>query len=172
MVGRCSGTEGITVPHLLGAASNVSHISEYLDIFKRVFNELGITEIIERELRSTKTEIDLYYLEADNSLYGVLDEIFELRNALVHEIDLSVIGHHSLRDVWEPARAVEFGNAVVAAMKLVEAKITEHSPKDFPNRLDAEGYAEDELEKLKQKISTIETELNLMLEGWENIKPA
>jgi hypothetical protein len=88
--------EGVTVPHLLGAASNVSHIGEYIEIFRRVFNELGIAEIIERELRATKTEIDLHLIEADNSLYGILDEIFELRNALVHEIGLSIIGHQSL----------------------------------------------------------------------------
>jgi hypothetical protein len=164
--------EGVTVPHLLGAASHVSHISEYLEIFKRVFNELGIAEIIEGQLRNTPTEIDLYLEEADNSLYGVLDELFDLRNRLVHEINLSIIGHPSLRDIWEPARAVEFGKAVVAAMRLVETKITEHSPKNFPNRLDAEGYAEDEVEKLKAGISTIETELNVMLTGWEGLEGA
>ena len=80
--------EGVTVPHLLGATSHVSHISEYLEIFKRVFNELGIAEIIEGQLRNTPTEIDLYLEEADNSLYGVLDELFDLRNRLVHEINL------------------------------------------------------------------------------------
>ena len=164
--------EHVTVPHLLGAAANVSHIGEYLEIFKRVFNELGITEIIERELRSSKTEIDLYIEGADNSLYGVLDELFELRNRLVHEIGLSVVGHHSLRDVWEPARAVEFGKAVVAAMKLVEAKITELSPKEFPNRFDAEGVPENDIEKLKAQIASVEAELSGMVANWEGVEAA
>ena len=57
-------------------------------------------------------------------------------------------------------------------MRLVEAKITEHSPNNFPNRLDAEGYAEDEVEKLKAGISAIETELNVMLTGWEGLEGA
>jgi hypothetical protein len=162
--------KGVTVPHLLGAASNVSHISEYLEIFRRVFNELGITEIIEGQLRGTKTEIDLYVTDADNSLYGILDEIFEERNRLVHEIGLSRIGHQSLRYVWEPSRAVEFGKAVVAAMKLVETKITQHSPKDFPNRLDEEGFAEDELEKLKEAITAVIKELDEMFTGSEGIE--
>jgi hypothetical protein len=165
-------SQGVTVPHLLDAAANVSHINEYLEILKRVFNELGITEIIERELRGSKTTIDLYVEGADNSLYGVIDELFELRNRLVHEIGLSTVGHHSLRDVWEPLRAVEFGNAVVAAIKLVEAKITEHTPPDFPNRLDAEGFPEDEIAKLKTQIASAELELDESLKGWEGTEEA
>lgn len=161
--------EGVTVPYLLGAAIHVSRIDEYIEVFKRVFNELGFTEIIERKLREEKTDIDLYRVDADNSLYGVLKELFELRNELVHEIGLSVIGHHSLRDVWEPERAVEFGKAAVAAMKVVEAAITQYSPEDFPNRIGQDGYAEDELEKLKTQITTLETELGAMLVGWEGL---
>jgi hypothetical protein len=162
--------QGVTVPHLLGAAAHVSQIGEYLEIFKRVFNELGVTEIIEGQLRSTTTEIDLYLPDADNSLYGILDELFDTRNRLVHELGLSLMAHQSLRELWTPPRAIEFGKAVIAAMKLVEAKITEHAPKDFPNRLDAEGYAEDEFEKLKEKIATIETELDIMIRGWEGLE--
>ena len=51
--------EGVTVPHLLGAATHVSSIEEYVAVFKRVFSTLGFTDIIEPELRKTPSDIIL-----------------------------------------------------------------------------------------------------------------
>lgn len=155
--------EGVTVPHLLGAATHISTIEEYVEVFKRVFNALGITDIIENELRKAKAEIVLFGEDADNNLYNVLGDLFRTRNDLVHEINMSVIGHYTLRDTWSPSTAIDFGRSVVATIKLVEAKITQHAPKDFPNRIGPDGYAEDELEKLKAAIVAVQTELTIML---------
>jgi hypothetical protein len=85
-------------------------------------------------------------------------------------VDVDCYSPRRLPNISKGWMSLEFGKAVVAAMRLVEAKITEHSPNNFPNRLDAEGYAEDEVEKLKAQISTIETELNVMLTGWEGLR--
>jgi hypothetical protein len=152
--------ERITVPHLLGAATSVSRVQEYVAVFTRVFEVLDINVHVERELRSVQIDIELYREDKDGSLYSVIEELFEYRNQLVHAIDLSVIGHRSLRDMWNLDRAVAYGNAIITAIKLLEGQITKYAPQDFPNRLTAEGAAEDEYEKIEKAIASIEAELS------------
>ena len=154
--------DGVTVPHLLGAATHVSSIGEYVTVFKRAFAALGITEIIESKLRQTETNVYLPLEGTPGNLYAVLANLFEARNHLVHEIDLSAVGHYTLRDTWDPEMAAAFGQAVVSAIKLVEANLTEHAPEDFPNRLEADGIPEDELEKLKKAVISIQDELSAL----------
>jgi hypothetical protein len=156
--------EGATIPHLLAAATNVSCIQDYLSIFRRVLQELRVHEDIEKALRATKTGIYVSSLDGDTSLYGVLAHLFEYRNRLVHEIDLATIGHFSIRDMWELPQAQQYGKAVVDCIKLVESNITASAPKDFPNRLDAEGTPEDEYGKLMGAISAMEAELTPQIE--------
>ena len=152
--------ERVTVPHLLGAATSVSRVKEYVAVFIRMFEVLDIKVHVERELRSVQVDIDLYREDGDKSLYSVVEQLFEYRNQLVHEIDLSVIGHFSLRDMWNLDRAVAYGNAIISAIKLLEGHITKYAPQDFPNRLTAEGDAEDEYKKLEKTIASIEAELS------------
>ena len=94
--------------------------------------------------------------------------MFALRNRLVHEIDVSVVGPYTLRDYWHPEYAAQYGKAVIDAIKLIEAKITQHSPLDFPNRLDSYGHTEDELEKLESAISSAEADLTKILQLDDN----
>jgi hypothetical protein len=93
--------ERVTVPHLLGAATSVSRVKEYVAVFTRIFEALAIKVHVERELRTVQVDIELYREDEDKSLYNVIEQLFEYRNQLVHEIDLSVIGHFSLRDMWK-----------------------------------------------------------------------
>jgi hypothetical protein len=155
--------EGVTVPHLMGAATHVSSIREYAGVFKRVFSAIGVTDIVEAELRTADSEVVLFGAQS-NDLYNVLDDLFDTRNRLVHEIDVSVIGPYTLRDAWDPERAMQYGKSVVDAIKLVEAKITQHSPPEFPNRLGPDGYTEDELGKLEAAISAVQKELTTIFE--------
>jgi hypothetical protein len=152
--------ERITVPHLLGAATNVAGVKEYVAVFTRMFRDLDIKVHVERELRSVDGDIELHREGGDKSLYSVIDELFQYRNQLVHEIDMSVIGHFSLRDMWGLDRAIAYGNAIISAIKLLEGHITKYAPQNFPNRLTAEGDAEDEYEKLEKAIESMEAELS------------
>jgi len=151
--------EGATIPHLLAAATNVSHLRDYLKIFERLFDDLKIGINIQKEFRQTNTDVDLHRVGSDTSLFGILSHLFELRNRLVHEIDMSVLGHFSLRDMWTLEDAIAFGNAVVACIKLLETCITRHAPHDFPNRLLDDGSEEDEAEKIQQSIERLEKEI-------------
>jgi hypothetical protein len=125
-----------------------------------VFKALSINAHIERELRDIKLSVDL---APHTNLYAVIDDLFEIRNRLVHEISLDLVGPYTIRDPWSPEIAIEYGNAVTRVIKLIEGYITIHSPKDFPNRLTPDGYPEDELEKLTQAISTLEAEISTIV---------
>jgi hypothetical protein len=161
--------ERVTVPHLLAAATSVSRVKEYVAVFVRMFEVLDIKVHVERELRSVQVDIDPYREEGDKSVYSVVEQLFEYRNQLVHEIDLSVIGHFSLRDMWNLDRAVAYGNAIISAIKLLEGHNTKYAPQDFPNRLTAEGDAEDEYEKLEKTIATIEAELSSTFQNEDDL---
>jgi hypothetical protein len=153
--------EGITVPHLLGAATNVSQLNEYLKVFKRVFGALGIQIDIEKELRKPNSAvINLHGVDAaDDCLYNIIEYLFEYRNHLVHEIDLGIIGHHSIRSMWTVESAIHYGKSVVSCIKLIESHVTKSAPVEFPNRLREDGGEEDELEMLSARISDIESKL-------------
>jgi hypothetical protein len=164
--------ERVTVPHLLGAATSVSRVTEYIAVFSRVFEVLDIKVHVERELRSVQVDIELYREDEDKSLYSVIDELFGYRNQLVHEIDLSVIGHRSLRDMWDLDRAVAYGNAIISAIKLLEGHITKYAPQDFPNRLTTDGHAENEYDKLEKAIAAIEAELSNKFQNEDGLTKA
>lgn len=151
----------VTIPYLVGAATRVSSLNSYIEAFERLFKALqidlkpaNILKEIEGEPRSSEVGVS-------NRLFDILDSLFQERHHLVHEIDLAIVGHFSIRDMWTPADAVRFGRAVVESMKAIERELTKLGPVDFPNRLDEEGHPENEMEKVRNEISTLETELSL-----------
>ena len=164
-------SEGATIPQLLGAATNVSQLSDYLRIFKRLFEVLDIRADIEQELRSIEAPIDAYRLYyEDTSLFGALAKLFATRNHLVHEIDVRIIGPFSIRDTWSAEEAIQYADAVIATLKVVEVHLTKSAPTDFPHRLGEDGIEEDELDKLAATISSLEIDLTKAIERYEGDK--
>jgi hypothetical protein len=161
-------SEGATIPHLLGGATKVSQLNEYLKIFSRIFKALDIEADIEKELRSTPAAIDTHRMDDDTSLFGALDRLFVTRNHLVHEIDQGIIGHFSVRDMWSPHEALQHAQAVTAAIKSIELHITKEASTEFPNRLLEDGTEEDELEKLNAAVSELESDLTRSIEKFED----
>ncbi len=152
-------SEGATIPHLLGAATRVSELTEYLDIFVRIFRNLDIKVDLEKQLRGMPVAIDTHSMDDDLGLFRTLDRLFITRNHLVHEIDQSIIGHFSIRDTWSALEAIQYAEAVITAIKEVELHITVSAPKDFPNRLNEDGTEEDELKKLSDVVANLEAQL-------------
>jgi hypothetical protein len=152
--------EGVTVPHLLGAATKVSSVGEYIAIFKRLFTALDIKFDIEKELRGNKGS-KLHDLQHRNvsSLYDLVESVFESRNSLVHEINGAYIGHENIRDAWSLDEAALYVVNVIECMRLIETKITAEGPQDFPNRLTKDGADEDQRPKLENKISELEKQI-------------
>jgi hypothetical protein len=152
-------------------ASDVKNIAtlaispEYLQVFDRLYGALNIGNDLRGELRKIKSTVHSYLSEEDDgTLHYAIDHIFKARNHLVHEIDLSIIGHFSIRDMPTLDDAIDFGRAVVTCIRHIEAIITKNAPSDFPNRLGKDGGPEDEIEKLTQRISELEAELRTKFE--------
>ena len=151
--------ERVTVPHLLGAATKVSSVREYVEIFERLFEELKIKINFEKKLRNAKTK----NLVGDVSLYESLEALFDNRNYLVHEISYSMIGSYPTREVWSLAEAKNFASSVIDCIRMVEALITTDAPKEFPNRLTEDGSEESDFDKLVGAIARVETEITAAL---------
>jgi hypothetical protein len=131
----------------------------------RVGDTLNFKTDLATEMSKVKTSDEAYRsselpesLDYDN-LYVALDRIFLARNHLVHEIDISIIGHYTLREAPSVEDAINYGKLVVNCIKLIEGIITKNAPRDFPNRLGEDWIEEDELEKLTARIADVETDI-------------
>jgi hypothetical protein len=147
---------GIAVSHLLGAAAKVSSIQEYMRIFQRLFDDLSVAANVERTLRTTRVA-DAYGQET--SLFESLETMYQRRHSLVHEISLSSVGPHPIRDVWSLAEAKAHASNVVVTIRAIEALVTKYAPADFPDRLTEAGAEESQLEKLTEAIAKLEQEI-------------
>jgi hypothetical protein len=166
--------EKVTLPYIVGAGTKVSSIKEYVAVFDRVFEGIGLWIKTEQILRGLPAEQPNWRVssEGPHTVYDEIGELFETRNKLVHEVGLNVVAHFSLRYVWTPEEAVRVGRAALTAMQAIETIITERTPTDFPNRIDGRGYPEDELEKLVSEIARVEDELTEKIgdQDWGNPK--
>jgi hypothetical protein len=160
-------SEKITVPYLLGAATKVSSIQQYIEIFNRIFKELEINVDVEKRIRVEKIEPIEGLRIKDNSLFGLLNYLFSYRHHLVHEIDSSMLNHFSVRDMWSFEMALAYGNVVLSCIKLIESEITRLAPPGFPNRLNEHGLPEDENAKILEDIVNLEAELSAMLAAYD-----
>jgi hypothetical protein len=150
----------VTLPFIVGAGTHVSSAQDYASIFTRVFDGIGLETNAEKLLRGQLAEQhELRPAQEPATIYDVIGELFEARHSLVHEINGGLLGHYTLRDIWTPEDALRGGSAVGTAMESMEKVITERAPTDFPNRLSADGFAEDELEKLSSQISQLENNI-------------
>lgn len=150
----------VTIPYLVGAATKISSLNSYTEVFERVFKALQISSDPVDILKKIDGEPRATEIGASNRLFDILESLFQARHHLVHEIDLAIVGHFSIRDMWSPADAVRFGRAVVESIKAIESELTKRGPADLPNRLDEEGYPENETEKVRNDIAKLEEELS------------
>jgi hypothetical protein len=167
--------EKVTLPYIVGAGTHVSSVQEYVSVFTRIFDSLGLPEIkAEKLLREQTAKEPAWRTPSDPplTLYDAIGELFITRNELVHEVGVGVMAHFSLRDIWTPEEALRVGRIAVTAAQTMEKIITERTPSDFPNRLDSSGYPEDEIEKLASDISEIEKEITekIGVDDWNNPK--
>jgi hypothetical protein len=109
--------EKVTLPYIVGAGTHVSSAEEYVAIFARIFEGLGLLDTKpEQLLRAQKAEGPSWRAQNDDfTLYDALTELFVTRNELVHEIGPAVVAHFSFRDVWKPEEAIRAGRIALAA---------------------------------------------------------
>jgi hypothetical protein len=153
--------EGITVPQLLGAMTTVGSSQKYITVFERIFEALNINV-------SPRTVLNPIILSSATAGGDALQQLFEYRNRVVHEIDFSQVGPWVVRDSLDLDAAQRDGQLVQNIVKAIEKAITDHAPIDFPNQLDTNGAPQDQLAKPEDRISTIESEIAEQLREFRN----
>lgn len=148
---------GVDIPGLVGASRLVNSRDGYFAIFRRIFGELSITTTDE----SMYTELQL---SSHDKPADALQELFEARHVLVHEITMGEIGPWIARNNVHLHEIEETGKLVLALIKLIEREISAYGPAEFPNRLTLEGYPADQNEYLDREISRLEDAIYQSLE--------
>ncbi len=138
----------VGIPEMLGAFLSVGSADAYLATIMRVFKELKIGKNEAELLGELEQEFD--------DPRRLLEELFEDRHQLVHEINLGQLGSWIIRSNIDLAEADRKASFVKAMLKLVEREITSHAPQEFPNRLTREGFQENLSELLDQEIIRLE----------------
>lgn len=144
-----------SVAQLVGAAVKVGSTAQYLSIFGRVFQTLGLPFDVKSWLTGEAAEAKVCWIKPDR--FGELERIFEFRHELVHEIGVATMGHPNIRDAWSPDEAVLKGSIVRSVVSGVEAALTAYAPAMFPNRLTDEGWPVSKVESLKAELARLES---------------
>lgn len=145
----------MSAPQLVAGMRNVSSRQKYLDVFRRVYDALGIDEKPEAIVAALNTA-DIEGNEIPVNGIEMLDSIFDYRNELVHEIGPSHVGAASQRDALHPDVAADWCNFAERCMLALEKPITETATDDFPNKLNEHGHSTGEIERLDRKIVELE----------------
>jgi hypothetical protein len=142
----------VGVSEMTEASLSVGSPEAYFTTIGRIFTELNIPKTPAELLSNLRSD------SVDNPVEA-LQELFQCRRRIVHEISLGAIGSWIIRDYIDLAQARRFGKLVEALLNLIEREITTHTPKIFPNRLTIDGFLEDPSEFLDGEIARLEKEI-------------
>ncbi|MFT4078068.1 hypothetical protein [Rhodomicrobium sp.] len=164
-------TNKAAIPHFVAFSRNISNAGSYLETFARIFSALSIPNDPRKIIANIRPRklADLTFSEATASGVDYLTGIYDFRNELVHQIDISQIGPTALRYDWDCTNARAYGEFVLSAIKAIEAEITASSPPDFPNRLDDDGYPINVEDLIDEKICELEAEIASRMEGFRTV---
>jgi hypothetical protein len=156
--------ENASISKYLAAIPNYSTPEAYLGVFVRVFEALSLEPSPYEILHNNGSASALGY----EGGRGCLDELYDSRNILVHEINRSHTGHPIIRDGWTCEQAQGFGKFVLSLMSDIEGLIARNAPTNFPNRLVWGSEAESLETVLDREIEALEIELASKIEGFSD----
>ena len=144
----------VTIASIVGAATNISNLDEYLNVFSRVFSAFGTEADGFKVIKAQREDTGTAWV-AEHEIND-LKNLYAFRNRLVHEIGIERVGHPNVRDCWSPEEAVRIGEIVRRTMKGLEALISAKMPPGFPNLLGADGYPASEADRLEAEMPILE----------------
>lgn len=152
----------VSVPQLLGVSFTVGSIGEYLGVFTKLFDSLGIPARPERVIQPPVIEQFGLFGDAirEPLVRDVIEELFSTRHALVHEIGHQTDEGRTLCQAWQPERVMWLCHTVISTIRFIEGALTKHAPTDFPNLLTDKGYPVDERVRLRRSIAEIEERID------------
>ena len=122
---------GVTVPQLLAAATKIGNSHSYLKVFERLFEALGVElklyEILAKDIFEELSAAG----DGSRSRVDRFKELFEYRNNLVHEIDISVIGSYTFRGNLTIESARDLGVKALNIISEIERQLTLHAQTIF-----------------------------------------
>jgi hypothetical protein len=161
---RQMSAANVTVADLVAAATNVSDVSHYLDVFGRILSGMNSMGPSPRELlRDAERSADSWLSKKNDSEikgYCTCHKLYEFRHNLVHEIDIGHVGGYTLRTRWSFDDARAYGELIRELIRGIELELTKCAPANFPNLLDKnfapvnpEDIVKAETEKIEQELS-------------------
>ena len=162
----------VTVAAMIGANTNVSSFKAYMNIFSRVLNSLKISNDSYQSLKKEQPKSTMKWVSTGE--FADLENLYDFRNHLVHEIDITTLGHQNVREAWSPEEAIRIGDIVLRLIKGLESDLTLFAPADFPNLLDAEWYPVSPYEVLLADLPKLEKRIDDLIrehkEGFDHIE--
>ncbi|MDF2994700.1 MAG: hypothetical protein K0R27_337 [Xanthobacteraceae bacterium] len=144
-------TEGLTIPNVLGGSIRISTFDAYIGALKALLKRFKDTETLDKAL-------DAKY--KGTQIRKILVDLYEVRNSLVHEIDLSKIGHWNIRSYSTFQDVLDNGKAIEKFVKRIERRLTQIAPEDFPNLLNSRGFPKDDVARLAREIRKLEKKIS------------
>lgn len=152
--------DNASIPQYFAATRNYSTPDAYLGAIDRVYKGLGLNN-------STNGILAALSKQRGHDVRGELDELYEYRHDLVHQINRGHIDHPILRNDWACEQAVAHAVFVKELIEALETVIEAQAPHNFPNRSIHRPESTDSL--LRREIEQLEAELSVTVEGFREI---
>ncbi|WLS04168.1 hypothetical protein [Shinella oryzae] len=159
-------TSNVTVAAVVGAATNISTLEDYMGVFARLFDAVGLQKSPLDAVQAKRIGAEEAWLKAND--IEAVQNLYRFRNALVHEIGIERLGHFNVRDRWGPDEAIATIQIVHNLMRALECAITSSAPAGFPNLLDSDGVPKSELTRVKQEIDEMEKEVVRIFDDFDD----
>lgn len=144
----------VTVAAIVGAATRITSLEDYLNVFSRLFSAFDIPADGYKAINAARPDTGSPWVEKHE--IEELRRLYSFRNNLVHEIGIERIGHFIIRDRWDPEEAIRAGELTQRVMQALEASISANAPPNFPNILAPDGFPTSERDHLEKELSFLE----------------
>ena len=153
-----------TVIRLVGASVKISDLQRYLSVTDRVLRELRIKFATTEWLLGSANDSKVCWLQLRD--LERLQELFDFRHMLVHELGPAIVGHPNVRETWRLDDALRACRMVRASILGFEDALTRFAPHMFPNLLTEDGSPVSSLDRLSGELDYLSAEANEKITRW------
>lgn len=153
----------LTIPDYIAAGVSVSSIDKYVSIFQRILDGIGSRR---------KSMLVLNENSFDVPNYDILNDVFQFRNGIVHEIDYTIIGSYSQRSNIGIDEAIKILSLTRRVIQNYEHEISNCTDDLFPNKLDEKFNLTNRKSAIEKEILRISYEISEQLNNNDDFDEA